>query len=188
MIELAIILPLLMGIVLSVLDIGIGFKISLTVSNAARAGARTASNFGRDMSADQAALAGVSAALGTIPQSEIDLVVIYRASSSSGTVPAGCLTSTARALGGSPADYCNVYVAADLAAAPSAAGYTGDCTTSRDRFWCTANRENSQTAANGPDYLGVYVRINHATSTKVFGSTMVIDDQAIMRIEPNAGS
>lgn len=182
------ILPMLLVIALGVFDIGLGWKASLTVTNAARAGARVASNLGVDASADRSALASVAASLGTIPTSQIDYVVIYRTTSANGTVPSGCLQPSVRSTGGSAALSCNVYSGADLAAAATSSAYTGNCASSRDRFWCPTNRGNSQAATNGPDQVGVYVRINHATQTKLFGSSMTIDDQAVMRIEPNAGN
>lgn len=188
LVEVVMILPMLLVISLGVFDIGLSWKASLTVTNAARAGARVASNLGIAATADKSALASIAASLSTIPSSQIDAVVIYRTTSSTGTVPAGCLVSTVKSAGGSAALQCNVYSAADLAAAPTATTYTGICASSRDRFWCPTTRGNSQASTNGPDYIGVYVRINHATQTKIFGSTMVIDDHAVMRVEPNAGN
>lgn len=187
LVEVVIILPVLLIIALGVFDVGLGWRASLTISSAARSGARVASNLGVDAGADRQALASVAAALGSISTPEIDLVVIYRANGTDGEVPPTCLGAVARSAGGNVAHKCNVYTAADLAAAATSAAYTGNCASSRDRFWCPANRENEQGSASGPDYLGVYVRVNHATKTKMFGSTMTIDDHAIMRLEPAAG-
>jgi len=188
LVEVVLIVPILLMIALGVFDIGLGWKASLTVTNAARAGSRVASNLGIDAAADKSALASTAASLGTIPVSEIDVVVIYRTSSADGAPPSGCLTSGAKAAGGSASDLCNTYSGADVMAAATSTAYNGNCGSSRDRFWCPSSRGNSQATTNGPDYLGVYIRINHATKTKLFGSTMVIDDQAVMRIEPSAGN
>ena len=182
------IVPLLLLISLAVFDIGLGWKASLTVTNAARAGARVATNLGVSSTADKSALGSVAASLGTVPVSEIDMVVIYRATTADGDVPSGCLTSATKSAGGSTAYQCNVYTGAEVFGASTATTFTGNCVSSRDRFWCPSTRGNSQAATNGPDYLGVYVRINHATKTKAFGSTMVIKDRAVMRLEPNAGN
>lgn len=188
LVEVMMILPMLLLISLAVFDIGLGWKASLTVTNASRAGSRVASNLGVAASADKSALSSIAASLGTIPVAEIDVVVIYRATTASGAVPTNCLTSASRSAGGNAASQCNVYTGAEVFAASTATTFTGNCASSRDRFWCPTNRGNSQAGATGPDYLGVYVRINHATKTKAFGSTMVIDDQAVMRLEPNAGN
>lgn len=189
LVEVVLILPLLMLISLAVFDLGLGWKASMTVTNAARAGARVASNLA-DLSAtaDKSALASIAASLGTVPVSEIDVIVIYRATTADGDVPADCLTGSTRATGGSSASQCNVYTGAEAIAASTSTTFTGNCGSSRDRFWCPSTRGNSQAASTGPDYLGVYVRINHTTKTKAFGSTMVVKDRAVMRIEPNAGN
>lgn len=188
LVEVVLILPLLMLISLAVFDLGLGWKASMTVTNAARAGARVASNLGISSTADKSALSSIAASLGTIPLAEIDVIVIYRATTADGDVPAACLTGSTRATGGSASSQCNVYTGAEAFAASTATTFTGNCASSRDRFWCPSTRGNSQAATTGPDYLGVYVRINHATKTKAFGSTMVVKDRAIMRIEPNAGN
>jgi len=188
LVEVVLIVPVLLVIALGVFDIGLSWKASLTVTNAARAGARVASNLGIDDTADKAALSSIAASLGTIPVGEIDVVVIYRATTATGDVPSGCLDSTVRAAGGSATYQCNVYSGTDVFAAQTATTYTGNCSNSRDRYWCPSTRANSQALSNGPDYLGVYVRINHATKTKMFGSTMVIKDRSVMRVEPNAGN
>lgn len=188
LVEVVLILPLLMLISLAVFDLGLGWKASMTVTNAARAGARVASNLGVSATADKSALASIAASLGTVPVSEIDVIVIYRATTADGDVPANCLTGSTRATGGSSASQCNVYTGAEAIAASTSTTFTGNCGSSRDRFWCPSTRGNSQAASTGPDYLGVYVRINHTTKTKAFGSTMVVKDRAVMRIEPNAGN
>lgn len=188
LVECVLIVPVLLVIALGVFDIGLSWKTSLTITNSVRSGARVASNLGRAATADKSALSSIAASLGTIPVSEIDVVVIYRATTATGEVPAGCLDSLVRTAGGSAALQCNVYSGTEVNAAASSSAYTGNCSTSRDRYWCPSTRANSQALTNGPDYLGVYVRINHTTKTKMFGSTMVIKDRSVMRIEPNAGN
>jgi len=190
LVEMTIIFPLLMVISLAILDLGLGWRTNLTVSNASRSGARVASNLGVDVQADKEALRAIGAALGSIPTSEIDMVVIFESTSSNGTVPSDCTTSTAKANGGSSTWSCNTYTGTEVAAIAGGAGPTfgTGCSTSRDRFWCPTNRVTSQATAAGPDYLGVYIKVNHRTSTKMFGSTMVVQDTAVMRLEPGAGS
>lgn len=188
LVEVVLIVPVLLIISLGVFDIGLSWKASLTVSNASRAGARVASNIGIGATADKAALSSIAASLGTIPASEIDVVVIYRTTTPTGAVPAGCLDSVAKLAGGNLVLQCNTYSASDINGAATSSAFTGVCATSRDRFWCPSTRANNQALSAGPDYIGVFVRINHATKTKMFGSTMVIKDTAVMRIEPNAGN
>ncbi len=60
--------------------------------------------------------------------------------------------------------------------------------TSPDRFWCPTTRNvqlNDPLIANykGPDYVGVWMRIQHPTVTKVFGD-LTLDDQSVIKLEP----
>ena len=190
LVEMTIVFPVLMVISLAILDLGLGWRVNLTVSNGTRAGARVASNLGTSTSADKEALRAVGAALGSIPTAQVDMVVIFKADTAGGTVPTACTNATAKSNGGSSSSSCNTYTGAEVAAIASGAGPTfgTGCSTSRDRFWCPANRVNSQGAVGGPDQVGVYIKVNRVTSTKMFGSTMVIQDTAVMGIEPGAGS
>lgn len=190
LVELAIILPLLMAISLATLDLGLGWRTSLTVSGASRAGARAVSNLGINVQADRSTLQSVAAALGTVPASQIEMVVIYRSTTADGAPPAGCVSSTALSNGGDSSLFCNTYSGTELSQIAVGAGPTfgTGCTLSRDRRWCPPNRNNSQASTSGPDFAGVYVKVNHRTSTKMFGTTFVVDDFAVMPLEPGAGN
>ncbi|MEZ5320706.1 MAG: TadE/TadG family type IV pilus assembly protein [Microthrixaceae bacterium] len=188
LVEMVLITPLLLGLVMAVFDLGMGWKTSMTVSSASRAGARIASNLGKDDGADQNTLASIAAAMGSVPAADFDTVVIYRSTAAGGDPPAGCLTAVAKSVGGDAGLQCNVYSGSEAATAASSGAFTGDCSARRDRFWCPPNRANSQSILAGPDYVGVYIAVRHSTFTKLFGSTIDIDDHAVMRIEPNAGN
>lgn len=180
------ILPVLMIISLAVLELGMGWKASITVSSATRSGARVASNLGRAYSSDEQSLLAVSAALRNIPADQVERVVIFKASSANGNVPLACLSDTALAVGGSSSSSCNVYTGADLDNL-AALSFTENCL-GRQRFWCPTSRVNLQSAPAGLDWVGVYIKVNLAASTSMFGATIGIDDTTIMRIEPNAGN
>lgn len=186
LVEVAMILPVLMIISLAVLELGMGWKASITVSSATRSGARVASNLGRAYSADEQALLAVSAALRSIPADQVERVVIFRATGASANVPLACLSGSALAAGGSSSSGCNVYSGADLDNLDSLA-FTENCL-GRQRFWCPTNRVNLQSAPAGLDWVGVYIKVDVAASTSMFGATIGIDDTTIMRIEPNAGN
>jgi len=58
---------------------------------------------------------------------------------------------------------------------------------SPDRFWCPTTRKDARTSINGngpPDYVGVYMSIEHPWITKIFGNQKSLDDQSVIRIEP----
>jgi len=181
---------------LASLDLGTAWRASLGISNAVRSGARVGSAAGVGSSADYQVLLSLGSALGKNAVGEVERIVVFDATTSS-AVPAGCLTASAKSTGGSSSNRCNVYSSSDLAAvlaSPSAvpSQFQGACPgggTRWDRFWCPSARDNSVgTLGAGPDYVGVYLNVAHATSTKLFGSSIDIDDTFVMRIEPQAGS
>lgn len=195
-IEAVMVVAFLLTFSLASLDLGTAWRASLGISNAVRSGARVGSAAGVSSNADYQILLSLGSALGRNSVSEVERVVIFKATSTS-TVPSGCLSASAKTTGGSSGNHCNVYSSSDLAAvlaSPSTvpAEFQGACPgtgTRWDRFWCPSSRINSVGVGGaGPDYIGVYLNVNHATSTKLFGSSIDIDDTFVMRIEPQAGS
>jgi len=180
----------LVTLILGSLEMGLGWRASLTNVNAARAGARVGSSQGAATLADQAALLSVAAGIKSLTGDTLTKVVIFKATSATGTVPAACLTPAILTAGGSSANQCNVYSGtyiATLVANPSgtASQFAGACNTARrDRFWCPTSRSNLQGSAAGLDQVGVYVEINHPTKTQILGASISIKDTAVMRIEP----
>lgn len=195
LVELALVVPFLMTLCLAILDLGLGWRADLNLTNAVRTGVRVGAAQGNGSSADHTILLAVGSALGRIPPSQVSKVIVFRSASATGTVPTTCLTAATLSAGGSSTDACNVYGTSDLLAAlasPTAvpSSFTGTCPGSRrDRFWCPTTRDNSAGVNGvGLDYLGVYLQVQHQTSTKIFGSTLTLDDTAVMRIEPEAGA
>jgi len=194
LLELALVIPFLTTLCLATLDLGLAWRADLNLSNSVRTAARVAVAKGNASDADHALLVSLGSALGRITPAQVRTVVVFRSTDPDGAVPANCLSPSVRAAGGSSADACNVYTSVELVAAlasPSVppAGFTGSCGSRRDRFWCPTSRDNEAGLGGaGLDYLGVHLEVDHATVTKVFGPTITIDDTAVMRIEPEAGT
>jgi Flp pilus assembly protein TadG len=202
LIETAMCVTFLMGLLVATFELGMGWRTSITNSNAARAGARVAASQGKGYQADYSALLGVSSALNSVSRATINRVVIFKATSGSTTVPSACLAAAALpstiTTAGGVSGSCNVYSAAQVAgvaagtitAASFGSGvspYTtaATCkTTALDTNWCPYSRVNDQAA--GLDFVGVYVQISTATYTKMFGSSFTITDSEIMQVEPSA--
>ena len=182
MVEFVLIAPVFALIVAGVLEFGLAFRDSMTVSNALRSGARVGSNAGRERSADYTILKSVEAAMAEVPSSRIQRIIVYKAATSNSAVPNECLAISGSS-GGVPG-LCNVYRAVDLARPLSDFGGTTSCTSSSpDRYWCPTSRQAQQ--ALGADYLGVYMEVRYTYVTKMFpGSGVTIHDRAIMRLEP----
>lgn len=177
-------LPLLVLIVFAMVEMGFGWRDSRTISNATRAGARVASNLGPERLADFEALSTIKAAVARIDGGDIEMIVVYRADSPDGEVPASCAAGG----GTDVAGLCNAYSALDLASldVTQFPGTTSCSGGSLDGAWCPTTREAEQLA--GPDYVGVYMQLRHPPVTGIFpGGDITISDWTVMRIEPRAG-
>lgn len=194
MIETAIVVLFITSLAIAVMELGIGWRTSISVSNAARAGARFESASGVADSADLLAVQAVSARLSSRSTFTINKIVIFKSTSAATGVPTNCLGATALSNGGSAADFCNVYstsqVSQMVAGTAPASAFTGTCAVGGTRWddsWCPSKRINDLYATGGPDYVGVYVEIRQSSITGAFG-TFTLKDTAVMRIEPLAGT
>ena len=173
LVEAAIITPLLMMLVFGIIEFGFAFKDSLTLANGSRAGARVGSAAGIDPVADWSILQAVRGATGSL--TKVDLIVVFKATGPTSSVPSSCVST------GGQVGVCNVYNAADMALSQASflsAGY------SKDDSWAAASRITSLTSANGPDYLGVYVRAQHNSIFQLIVPSRKLNDTVIMRLEP----
>jgi len=200
LVETAIVAMFFMTVVVATFELGMGWRTSITVNNAARAGARVGSSLGINAQADYSVLLSVASALqSSTGQVTIKKVIVFKSSTVDGTVPASCLSlNPGSGYTGNLANHCNVYSGSWIAgqvASGSAASFTSSATSTcssgggsrPDRWWCPSIRNNVQLSSGGLDYLGVYVETNHATVTKLFGTSFTIDQTSVMRIEPEAG-
>jgi Flp pilus assembly protein TadG len=176
--ESAMVFPLLMLIVLGALEFGLGWRDKLTVETSVRSGARAGANLGNIPLADYNILANLNAALGSIPAANVSKIVIYRADTVDGAVPTACLTASQNTV----LVKCNLYTSTALSAPASSFGCGGG---SLDATWCPIGREVSQASVNGPDYLGVYVQVQHDYVTAMFGTSgLTLKTRAVTRLEP----
>ena len=179
--ELVLIVPVFALIVCGVLEFGMAWRDSMTVSNALRSGARVGSNMGDDRYADYDILKAIEAAMREIPDTaRVQRLVVYRAATSNSAPTASCMAGTPSS-GTNP---CNVYTGSDLARLKADFSGTTSCGASApDRFWCPTSRQNQQ--ALGADYLGVWMQVQYNWITHMFpGTGLTIKDRAIMRLEP----
>lgn len=177
--ELVLIVPVFALIVCGVLEFGMAWRDSMTVSNALRSGARVGSNMGDDRYADYDIIKAVEAAMREIPDTaRVQRLVVYKASTANSAPTSGCMAGTPST------GVCNVYTGSDLARLKADFSGTTSCGGSApDRFWCPTSRQNEQ--ALGADYLGVWMQVQYNWLTHMFpGTGLTIKDRAIMRLEP----
>lgn len=188
MVEMTLVFPILVLLVLGIFEFGMAWRSSLTVSNALRSGARAAANSGEDRLADYNAVLAADSAMSNIDNAEVEKIVIYRSDTDDGSVPEACLSDSAADNGGvnSGGVSCNVYSAADIASL-DVGDFPGSTTCdpgSLDARWCPTSREGSQSI--GADFVGVYMEVELAFQTGLFGDGLTVDDETVMRIEPEA--
>jgi len=180
-VELAMVVPILMTLVLGMYEIGMAWGASQTVVQASRSGARTVSQLGTYGAADQQAVLAVLATFeNDVP--DIQRIIIFD-SSGGPDLPAACDVSSTPT-----GQNCNVYVAADFAAADDPLhfdenGNASGCGTGASRNWCPdGDRNDSQLSATE---VGVFVEFEAERASGLFGSTpFTISRNTVMRIEP----
>lgn len=176
LVEFAFVVPVFITLVFGMIEYGLIFRDYLTVANVTRTGARVASAGGADVTTDYQILQSVKAAAAALPNGANSLqgIIVYRGSASTGALPTGC------AIGGpSVGGQCNVYQASDANLPSSSFCGVSPC---KDSAWAPSTRVDRQSGP--PDYVGVYVSVDHKNVTGLFGSGRTIKDGVVMRIEP----
>lgn len=176
-------LPLFFMLVFGILEFGFAFRNYLTVANGTRDGARTGATAGNVASADRQVLQAIRSSTSAMPASQIEQIVIFRATGPQDEVPEAC--AVAGSLGQKGERACNVYTPADFALAASQFDCDGPGIAPDDN-WCPADRKVAVGGIHGPpDYLGVWIRVRYDYITGLFpGDGLVFEDTTVMRLEP----
>lgn len=215
-VEAAFVTPVFFALILGIFEAGLYMNDYLAISNSVRAGARSASAGGANSQSDMFTVIDVANESSALGRDQIQYLVIYKATGPGagptdvGGPSGGCLSGQA------VSGVCNVYYPADfekaieqakeesLQAAAIAAGqnrtldqskiWFGCLTTgihanqSPDRYWCPGTRLDARSDNNraGPDYVGVWMKVNHKWVTHMFGSQATMTDQSVIQIEPRS--
>lgn len=151
---------------------------SLATAHSAKAGTRTASALGTDPLTDYQVLAAIGREGRALRRGDIELIVIYEATSY-GAEPSNTCKS-----GIAVAGTCNVYVASDLDRPSNQFGCLS--ATALDGYWCPNTRKTALTAENGgpPDFVGVWIRTHHRMVSGLVGKDRTLTERSVLRIEP----
>lgn len=179
LVEAAFVSPILFFMMFSILEFGMAFRDYLALANTTRDGARAATVYGSDLYADYDILQEIASASGVISRQDIERIVVFKATGPNSSVPTACKTA-------SVINVCNSYPASALDLAQSEFGCRMD--RDLDRYWCPT-AANGQTGrktkvSDPPDYVGVWVKVNHVWITGLFGRSLAFTDETVMRIEP----
>jgi hypothetical protein len=191
LVELSFILLIMFLMIAGAIDYGLGWRSGMAITEAARTGARVGSGQANNRAADYNAMSGMRAALlssGTLDN--VEQVIVYRADTAAGTVPAGCKTATS--------GDCIVYTGDQFRALDDRSGWnlvwpadpeeppTGGngCPNNAQRVaWCPTSRVNQPQGS--AEYLGIYIKYRHDHLFPwLLGDDTVIERSAVMRLEP----
>ena len=176
--ETALVAPVFVVILFGILEFGGFMRDYLTLANGAQGGARAASIQAEQIDADFQILQAVQREMGAMPKAEIKKIVVFHAATPYDPISATCKGGTA-VLGTAPSytGACNVYTSSSpawwtLLVTDLKCG-AGDL----NRFWCSSNRKYAATTTDGhgpPDYVGIYIEIDHPWITGLFGTDIIL--------------
>ena len=150
--EAAFVTPVFFTLVFGIVEIGLAMNDYLALSNSVRAGARTGSATGNDLTADWNVLQAIQREGSALNESQIKMIVVYKASAFGDKPTSTCQAGTA------VSGVCNVYDASDFTEDKSHFGCYAAY--SLDKFWCPLNRKVSL-SGTGTEYIGVWMKIEH---------------------------
>jgi TadE-like protein len=179
-VEGAIILPLFLGIIVGVMEVGVLMKHRAEVRQSVATSARTASLAGNHRSADFEILTELKKSL-KAEATSVRYVIVFKAANGASAAPAECI---AAAEAGNPGveTKCNVYTDVQLNNPdPALFGYSIDEPLRvADIKWPAGDR--SATYTGGRDLVGVQIKATHESLTGLFPTTT---DQyvSVLRVE-----
>ncbi|MEM9653495.1 MAG: TadE family protein [Actinomycetota bacterium] len=169
MVEFAIISSVLLTLAIGAFEMGMAWSDSQLVTQAARTGARSASQLGTNAAADSFSVESIEAALGDLGDG-VTRIVVFDAAAADGSMPAACEAASPPGIAGS----CSIYDSTDF-------GTYGAWV---DGSWTPGARDNS---FDNADYIGIRIEVERPYLTGFFGSGVFnMSDTAVMRIEPLA--
>ncbi len=198
-VEAAFVTPIFFILIFGILEVGLAMNDYLALSSTVRAGSRAASASGNDPKSDLYVILGMSRESAAINRNQIKDIVIYRSDTFGEDLPAACFNSDEDEAV-SVTGQCNVYsqahfelaeiqVAEETAARaedrpvdPSKITF-GCGVGAPDRFWCPTDRKVTLSAP-GPEYVGVWMRIDHPAVTGA--GSMTFTDSSVIRLEPRS--
>jgi hypothetical protein len=167
-----------------------GFLMSdyLATTSGTRAATRAATTKGNDADADYAILRQMKRETSALPNSNVQKIIIFKATGPGATVPAACLTATLH-IGVSDSGtntYCNVYDRTDFTAASTKFGCGTPVTNYYDCGWDPKTRKVAVSVGVNPDYIGVYMRVTHPAITGLFMKNYTFSSTVVYPLEPRA--
>jgi hypothetical protein len=164
LVEAALVTPVVILVMMAIVDGGMLMLTLLSTDEVVGDGSRSAIVLRDEEDADARILDAIEPRLTGLRRSQVERIVIYRATGPDADPPTACTTGP---VSSSAADECSAYAPADFDK------NWGDL----DCGWCPSDR-------NEGDYIGVWVRLNYDSVTGLMGRATMTDRQVRM-IEPD---
>jgi hypothetical protein len=183
LLELALALPFLAGLIVGTAEMGVAWVAANRVEGAVAHAARVGAAVGSRPEADREILVSLRASLPPAQLALVDRVVVYRSTEADGKVPAGCIKAV-----GDPSEVgtaaCNSYTGTTLRAVGTAsmAGFGGG-SGAKDGYWPPAARLDA--LSDPPDHLGVWIRTRNDPLTTGSLGDVAITARSTFRIQPD---
>ena len=179
-VEAALLVPILLVLLLGIVEWALMMRDSLSVTEAARVGARTASAMPRQSAFTQATVDAIGVAGSAMPKSRISQVLVYKANDRGYPGPSGSTTMSCSGYESS----CDRYVwdagHSRFVLSPASSPWNP-----RGTSGAPGNVNACPVGSGGPpDSVGVYVEAVHPWVTGLFGSSRTLRDRAVLPFEP----
>ena len=180
MVEAAMTFPLVLMFILLVIEFSLVMRDATALHGVGHAATRAASIAGNDLDADAHIISVINQASQPLPDGTLRRVVVYRASGPTDTVPSACKSGPQS----NASHRCNHYLPSDLDRPVTDFGCQAGF--DLDRFWCPTQRSVIANASSGgpPDFIGVYLEMDRPLLTGLFGTSLTVTSDDIIRIEP----
>jgi Flp pilus assembly protein TadG len=173
--EAALLSPFFITLIFGMLEFGGAFRDYLTLSTTTAAGARQGAIQGTNADANYQIIKSMAKASGAMPVSQIQDVKIWKATAADTGPPSTC----------DAAHFCDDYSGSALQTyltEPTASESSNWFNCTLEPNWCPSTRVVIVTGP--PDYIGVYMQINHQWLTGLFGKTKSMSNTTVSQLEP----
>ncbi len=193
--ETAIVAVVLFAVLLGIIEVGYLYRdyqiTSDSVSDGSRVGALLGPNPAEDGSSpDYQIVRALRDATGSMPAEWVQRIVIFKGvapTTSGGQSPSAQVPTQCK--NGTPVpDQCNVYndpYEAFLAVEEGNAAYFACPASAVSCDWPAASRRDGPTVGD-IEYVGVWIKVQRPYLSKLFGSTLTLEEAAVTRIEVGA--
>lgn len=179
LLEFALVVPLLVLLAFGTAEAGLGWTENNRVEGATSTAARVGAVAGADSTADAQILVALKASLTAESLANLDRVIVFKSTTADGALPANCDKPTGSTSQTGVNGSCNTYTGATVRAIVDASSSLGAAAA----HWAGTSRNDS--LADPPDYLGVYVRTRHDSTTGVGFGNFTITSTSIYRLQPD---